>query len=382
MSERKKSMLCGVIGSPTVLSTLDRLRPRRRKFQSVPRVALGDCRIVASKGLPRTRIRMALAWLSVLLLASVEISRASSSGLEWPQRPISLVVGFSAGGSNDLIARVIAPELAKRLGQSVVVENLAGAGGTIAAAKVVNAKPDGYTLLMGSDSEVSIAKLVNPALRYDGMKDLAPITLIGTQAMVLVGRASLQAGNVAELLALARSHPGTLSYASSGIGTPLNLAGELIKQKGRLELVHIPYKGASAMTTDLLGGQVDLAVMVMSSALPHIQAGRVVAYGVTTSKRASVAPAVPALSENPELQGVDLGVWFGLMAPSGTPSVILERLNTEMAAVLATAEVRQRLADAGVDLLAAGPARFASFMKDRADQYRIVIQTAGIRQPQ
>ena len=298
----------------------------------------------------------------------------------YPAKPISLVVGYTAGGSVDLVARSIAPELGKRLGQSVVIENLGGAGGTIGAQKVVKANPDGYTLLLGSGSEVSIARLTNPSVRYDGEKDLAPITFVGTQPMVLVGKLQLPAKDAKELIALAQKQPGQLSYASSGVGTPLNLAGELIKQQGGIQITHVPYKGASAMSTDLLGGQIDLAVMVLSSALPHIQAGRVRAYGVTEAKRSSAAPNVPALAETPALKGVDMGVWFGLMAPANTPKAVIERLNTEMQAVLSMPDVRRKLTEAGVNVTPGTPGEFAAFVHRETGRYRTIVQAANIRE--
>lgn len=325
----------------------------------------------------KTLLRV-LAAASVASCAFATASASAAGG--YPIKPITLVVGYTAGGSVDLVARTVAPELGKRLGQSVVIENLGGAGGTIGAQKVVKAEADGYTLLMGSGSEVSIARLTNPAVRYDGEKDLAPITFVGTQPMVLVGKLQLPAKDAGELIALAGAKPGALSYASSGVGTPLNLAGELIKQQGKVNITHVPYKGASAMATDLLGGQIDLAVMVLSSALPHIQAGRVRAYGVTENKRASVAPNVPALAETPALKGVDMGVWFGLMAPSDTPRSIIDRLNTEMQAVLAMPDVRKKLAEAGVEVAPANPAQSAAFVKRGTAKYRTIVQTADIRQ--
>lgn len=325
----------------------------------------------------KTLLRAAVA--ASLACSSVVAPHAVAAG-NYPTKPITLVVGYTAGGSVDLVARTVAPELGKRLGQSVVIENLGGAGGTIGAQKVVKSEADGYTLLMGSGSEVSIARLTNPAVRYDGEKDLAPITFVGTQPMVLVGKLQLPAKDAGELIALAKSKPGSLSYASSGVGTPLNLAGELIKQQGKVNITHVPYKGASAMATDLLGGQIDLAVMVLSSALPHIQAGRVRAYGVTEAKRASVAPNVPALAETPALKGVDMGVWFGLMAPTSTPKPIIDRLNSEMQAVLAMPDVRKKLAEAGVEVSPANPAQFASFVKRETGKYRTIVQAADIRE--
>ncbi|NUO86612.1 MAG: tripartite tricarboxylate transporter substrate binding protein [Cupriavidus sp.] len=327
----------------------------------------------------KTTLRAAAAALCLAAYAGAA-SSAAAAAATWPTKPITLVVGYTAGGSVDLVARTIAPELGKRLGQSVVIENLGGAGGTIGAAKVVKAEADGYTLLMGSGSEVSIARLTNPAVRYDGEKDLAPVTFVGTQPMVLVGKPGLPAKNAAELITLAKAQPGKLSYASSGVGTPLNLAGELIKQQGRVEITHVPYKGASAMATDLLGGQIDLAGMVLSSALPHIQANRVQAYGVTNARRSPVAPNVPALAETTALKGVDMGVWFGLMGPASLPKPVVERLNTEMQAVLAMPEVKKKLAEAGVEVAPGNPAQFGSFIRRETGRYRTIVQTAGIQQ--
>ncbi|MDF3834693.1 tripartite tricarboxylate transporter substrate binding protein [Cupriavidus basilensis] len=323
------------------------------------------------------KLLRAAAAASFIMLAG---AAGNASASAWPNKPISLVVGYTAGGSVDLVARTIAPELGKRLGQSVVIENLGGAGGTIGAAKVVKAEADGYTLLMGSGSEVSIARLTNPAVRYDGERDLAPITFVGTQPMVLVGKSALPAKNADELIALAKAQPGKLAYASSGVGTPLNLAGELIKQQGKVNITHVPYKGASAMATDLLGGQIDLAVMVLSSALPHIQAGRVKAYGVTEARRSQVAPHVPALAESSALKGVDMGVWFGLMAPANTPRAVTERLNTEMQAVLAMPDVKKKLAEAGVEVAPGGPGQFGAFIKRETAKYKSIVQTAGIHE--
>jgi tripartite-type tricarboxylate transporter receptor subunit TctC len=296
----------------------------------------------------------------------------------YPSKPITLIVGYTPGGSVDLIARIVAPELGKRLGQSIVIENIGGAGGTIGAGKVVNAPADGYTLLLGSGSEVCIARLTNPAVPYDGTKDLAPVTLAGTQPMVLVGSKNLPAHNTAELIALARSEPDKLSYASSGVGTPLNLAGELVKQQAKVSITHIPYKGAAAMSNDLLGGQVDLAVFGLSSALSYIQSGQVNVYGVTSAKRASIVPNVPALAEDPTLKNVDMDIWFGLLAPRKTPQDVIQRLNKEMQAVLAMPETQRKLAEQGVQVVAKDPAQFGAFIQGEAAKYKTIVDAADI----
>lgn len=332
----------------------------------------------------RTRKTTALKnLLRVAAVAACCFCAAAGSAVAstWPVKPITLVVGYNAGGSVDMVARIVGIELSKRLGQSVIIDNVGGAGGSIGAYKVVRAEADGYTLLVGSGSEVSIARLTNPAVRYDGEKDLAPITFVGTQPMVLIGRNGLAARNTEELIAIAKSQPGGVSYASSGIGTPLNLAGELIKQQGKVDILHVPYKGAGVIITDLIGGQIDLAVMGLSSTLSHIQSGSVQAYGVTEARRSNVLPNVPALAESATLKGVDMGLWFGLLAPVKTPRPVIDRLNTEMQAVLAMPEVKRKLADAGMEVAPPGnPAQFGAFIKRETARYQTIVKAAGIRE--
>ena len=297
----------------------------------------------------------------------------------YPSKPITVIVGYSPGGSNDLIARTVSEELSKRLGQPVLVENAAGAAGTIGAAKTVRAPADGYTLLLGSGSEISIAKFTTPSIKYDGQKDLAPITMVGTQPMVLVGANNLAPKNTAELLTYARANPDKLSFASSGVGTPLHLTGELIKQKAKITMEHVPYKGAGPMLTDLLGGQIPLAVTVLSSSLQHIKAGKVKVYGVTETRRAAVLPDVPALAETKGLEGLDMSIWWGFFAPLKTPDEIVQRLNKELTEALKSPAVVQKLTESGVVLSARGPKDFAKFIDGETNKYRQIVQTANIR---
>jgi len=297
----------------------------------------------------------------------------------YPSKPITIIVGYTPGGSVDLVARTISEELGKRLGQPVVVENAGGAAGTIGAAKAVRAAPDGHTLLLGSGSEISIAKLTSASVKYDGQKDLQPITLIGTQAMVLVGANNVAAKNTDELIAYAHANPDKLSFASSGVGTPLHLTGELIKQQAKIRMEHVPYKGAGPMLTDLLGGQIPLAVMVLSSALPHIKTGKIKVFGVTEARRAATLPDTPTLSESKALEGVDMGVWFGLFAPAKTPEAITARLNKELVEVLKIPAVSSKLSESGVALSVLGPKDFAGFIAKETAKYQKIVQTAGIR---
>jgi tripartite-type tricarboxylate transporter receptor subunit TctC len=317
--------------------------------------------------------------ICTMLALLLSLPAAMAFADNYPSKPLTMLVGYTPGGSVDLVARSVADELGKHLGQPVLVENAAGASGTIAAAKAVRAPADGYTLLMGSGSEISIAKLTSSSVKYDGQKDLASITLVGTQAMVLVGANNLAPKTTDELMAYAKANPGKLSFGSSGVGTPLHLAGELIKHQAKISMEHVPYKGAGGMLTDLLGGQIPLAVMVLSSALPHIKAGKIKAFGVTEAKRSPALPDAPALSESKAVPGVDMGVWFGVFAPVKTPDVIVERLNREMNKVLNLPAVRNKLSDCGVVLAVRGPKDFASFVAAETSKYRQIVHTANIR---
>ena len=308
------------------------------------------------------------------LFALVSIHAFAQS--DYPNKPVTLMVGYQPGGSVDLVARTIGPSLSRRLGQPVIVENAPGAGGTVAATKVVNAAPDGYTLLVGSPSEVGINQLTNKKLRYDALKDFEPIGYIGNQPMVLVSHSKVPVSDTASFLEHVGSRPGRAMFASAGVGTPLHLAGELIKQKAGVSIDHVPYRGAASMTTDLLGGQIDFAVFVLSSALPYVKDGRMKAIGVTSNQRTAAAPDIPSLAENPRLKGMDMSIWFGLLAPRGTPQPITDRLDMALKAVLAEPEVSKRLQEAGVTL--AQEADFPRFIRKEVDKFKAIVDFAKI----
>jgi tripartite-type tricarboxylate transporter receptor subunit TctC len=297
----------------------------------------------------------------------------------YPTRPITLVVGYSPGGSVDLVARAVAPELARRLGQQVVVENVAGAGGTLGAAKVAAARPDGYTLLVGSPSEVGINQLISKSARYDGLQDLTAVGMIGAQPLVLVAHPRTGLSDATAFQAFAARQPGKFSYASSGNGTPLHLAGELIKREGGVDLLHVPYRGATQMVTDLLGGQVDFAVFVLSSALPHIREGRMKAIGLTTRQRSAAAREIPTLAETPRFAAVDIGVWFGLFLPAKTPAPVVARLQRELREVLRLPEVSGRLEGSGVTMTPDLDA--PRFVRDEVERFRRIVEFARIEAP-
>ena len=295
----------------------------------------------------------------------------------WPTgKPITLVVGYPAGGSVDLVARLVSEPLSRRLGTPVVVENIGGAGGTIGAQKVVNAPADGYTLLLGSGSEVSIARLFNTAVRYNGETDLAPIGMVGITPMVLVAGPSAGVRTLDDALAKARREPNRLTFASAGIGTPLHMAGELVNLKAGVTLRHVPYRGAGAMTQDVLAGNVDFGVFVLSSALPHIESGKMVPLAVTTPTRASALPQVPAVAEHPRLKGYDMNVWFGLFGPAKLPPAIVARLNRELNALLRDSDVWQKLQKAGISNDGGTPQQLATFVHGETQRVRTVVNAA------
>ncbi len=319
----------------------------------------------------RTASRCALALL-------LSWSGAGAALAAYPDKPITLVVPFAPGGSSDNVARSIAPLLGEKLGQPIVIENVSGAGGMLGTQRAVRAAADGYTVLVGSGSEILINKVINPNLAYDGMRDLAPVVFLATGPMVLVGRPGLAAGNVSEVLQLARSKPGAMTYASAGNGTPMHVAGELLKMRANVFMTHIPYRGAAPALVDLMGGQVDLGVSTLSAAQPHIRSGKIKAYAVTSAKPSELAPDIPALGAVRGLEGFDLGVWFGLFVPVKTPPEIAQRLQAAAQQVMADPAVRKKLADQGLSASGASADALRKFMTAEVDKYRAVVKAAKI----
>jgi tripartite-type tricarboxylate transporter receptor subunit TctC len=321
-----------------------------------------------------------VSWLVVGLAVATASAHAQPG---WPAaKPITIIVPFGAGGSVDIAARVIAEKLGERLKQTVVVENVTGAGGTIGVAKAVQAAPDGYTLVMGADSPIAIAPLVNPAgVKYDAQRDLTPVGLVNTAPMVVVARPGLGAENLADVLKLARAQPGKLSYATSGVGTVLHLAMELIKQQTKVYLVHVPYRGGAQIATDVAGNQVDLAVLVSISATPHIASKKIKGIAVTDDKRLPSLPDIATVAESaPELKGFDFVAWTGLFAPARTPAAVVERLNRELNAVLASDDVRGKLLEQGAIAGSGNAASFGEFVQRERARYARIVQTANIRE--
>jgi tripartite-type tricarboxylate transporter receptor subunit TctC len=300
----------------------------------------------------------------------------------WPDaKPITLVVPFSAGGNVDTVARLVGQKLGAQLRQAVVVENVAGAGGTIGVAKVVRAAPDGYTLVMAFDGPIGIAKLISPAtVRYEASKDLVPIGLVSTAPMVLVARPGLAANNLDELVRLASLEQGRLSYATSGLGTVMHLTMESIKDIRKFDATHVPYRGGTQIANDVIGNQVDLAMLTSVTAMPFVHAGKIKAIAVSGDKRLATLPDVPALGELPGFKGLDIVSWTGLFAPAGTDPATVARLNRELNEVLKSDQIRKTLADGGSLPGAGTTGTFAAFVQRENEKYRRIVETAKIKE--
>ena len=322
-----------------------------------------------------------LAAVAVLGLTTTWAPLAQAQAA-WPTaKPISIIVPFTAGGSVDTTARLLADELGKRLKQSVVVDNVTGAGGTVGVAKGANAAPDGYTLVMGADSPIAIAPYANPkAVRYDVARDLVPVGLVNTAPLLLVAKPDLPVKNLAELVALAKKEPGKLNYATSGIGTVLHLGMEMIKQQGHFFATHVPYRGGAQIATDVIGGQVDLAMLVSVSAAPHVNAGKLKPIAVTGAQRLSILPNVPTVAETPGFKGYDVVSWSGLFAPAGTPQPVIDQLNQTLNAVLSSPDVRRKMQDQGAVAGSGSAQDFGAFVQREQKRYAQAVQTAGIKE--
>jgi tripartite-type tricarboxylate transporter receptor subunit TctC len=324
---------------------------------------------------PSTLVQAAIA---CAFAATVTLPAAAQGS--YPSRPVTLIVPYAAGGNVDAVARWVAPELGKRLGQQVVIENVAGAGGIIGTDRAARAPADGHTLLLSVESTIVIAKMVSPsAVKYDGLKDFAPVTLLSNAPLVLVGKPTLAANNLDELLKLMAREPGRLNYATSGIGTSLHVAGEMFNQIGGVQMNHVPYKVGAQIVTDLMGNQIDLAMLPIPLTSEQVKTGRVKAFGVTEGTRSPALPDVPSMAEHPRLKGVDVTVWFGIFAPAKTDPAIVARLHRETAEVLKDEGLRQKFGVIGMRTLGLGPEAFARFLEGEQAKFGEIVRLRNIR---
>lgn len=294
----------------------------------------------------------------------------------YPVKPIRIVVPFTPGGPNDILARTVGQKMTGSWGQQVIVDNRPGGGTVIGTQFVARAPADGYTLLM-----VATSMAVNPSLRaklpYDTMNDFTPVTLLIFSPNVLVTHPSVPVRSVKELIALAKAHPGQISYASGGTGAATHLAGELLAMEGKVKMIHVPYKGAAPATVDLLSGQVSFMFGTILPTIPHIKAAKLRAIAVTSPERAAVLPGVPTVAET--LAGFDATSWYGLFAPAGTPQDVIAKLHAESARIINSPEIRERLLAEGAVPAALGPREFAVHFRREVEKWGKVVKAAGIR---
>jgi tripartite-type tricarboxylate transporter receptor subunit TctC len=313
--------------------------------------------------------------LAIGLATTLATAAAQSA---YPTKPIKLIVPFPPGGTTDLLARAVADKLGAELGQTVVVDNRGGAGGTIGAAEIARAAPDGYTLGIATASTHAINPVTQPKFAYDALTDFTPIALLAEVPNVMVVNGNVKAGNAQEFLMLLRAQPGKLTYASPGSGSVGNFMGEAFKSAAKVYMVHIPYRGAGPALNDFLAGTVDVMFDNLPTSLPHIQSGKVRAMAVASPKRVAVLPDVPTFAEL-GLAAANTPAWFGLVGPAKLPEPVVKRLNDAVQKVLAAPEMRERLAKMGAVPAAGAPAQFATLIRNEIEATRKIAQTAGIK---
>ena len=311
--------------------------------------------------------------LAALALASVA---GAAHAQAWPSKPVSLVVPFPAGGTTDVLARALGERLTAALGQPVIVESKPGAGATIGADYVAKAKADGHTLLIGAVHH-TIASSVYKKLPYDFQKSFEPVTVIAMVPNVLVVNARTPAKNVNELVALIKAKPAEASYGSNGNGTAQHLIGTQFQQQTGTRLQHIPYKGSGPLATDLLGGQILMSFDTITPVLPHIKAGKLRPLAVTTAKRSPALPDVPTLQEA-GLKDFDIGTWFGVLAPVGTPKPVLDRLSAEATKIIQSPDFRKRMDDIGAQPVGNSPAEMAAQIRSETDKFSLLVKAANV----
>ena len=319
---------------------------------------------------------------SLTLLAAVTIVAVASmpsAAQDFPTRPVRFIVPYAAGGSGDLLARLLGNKLAAIWGQQVVVDNRAGGGGLIGTEFAARSDPDGYTLYLATDGPLTVAASLYKRVPYDWKRDFAPVSMLAMGYQVLIVRASLPARNLQELIALALEKPGELNYASIGIGSAPHLGAELFKSVAKVDVTHVPYRGSSAQAISaLLAGDVAMFLVGTSTAVSHIQSGALRGLAVTAGKRVDGLPDVPTFAEA-GLPGVDVSLWFAVLVPSGTPAPIVKKLNADIAQVVADPDFRQALAVRGFDAVSSSPEELAQFLAKDYVKFRDLIQKLGLQ---
>jgi tripartite-type tricarboxylate transporter receptor subunit TctC len=315
--------------------------------------------------------------LRIIVAALCALASFSSFAQNYPARPVKIVVPFAVGGSADVYGRFLAAKLTDAMGQSFIIENRPGGGAVIGTDAVAKSPADGYTLLIMSNTHTVNETLI-PKKPYDLMTDLAPISGINSQDLLLVVPATVQASNLREFLALAKSQPGKLNYASSGPGTPYHMAGELFKAMAGVNIVHVPHKGSDQARTAVLGGQVDMMFDAISTIVAHVRSGKLKALGTTGKSRSAVTPDLPTVSEA-GVKGYEATIWLGLMAPAATPKPILDRLSAEVNKVINAADVKENWGKQGAAPMGMKPDEFGAFLKEDVAKWAKVVKAAGAK---
>jgi tripartite-type tricarboxylate transporter receptor subunit TctC len=316
--------------------------------------------------------------LAAAVLALAVPLAAAAQPAAYPSKPVRLIVPAAPGGGADFLARIVGMRLTEQTGQSFVVDNRAGASGTLAADLTAKSAPDGYTVLLGQSTSIAIAPHLYPKLGYDTLRDLKPITLVAEVPNILVVNPGIGVNSVRELIALAKAKPGTLNFGSAGNGAPSHLAGEMFKSSAGVELVHVPYKGAGPAVNDLLAGQIQVMFAPIVAVLPQVKAGKLKALAVTSAKRSAAVPELPTLAES-GLTGFAIVSWFGLFAPAATPPAVIDKLHAETVKALKNADTTERFAKEGAEPDGSSPADFANYVAQEYARFAKVVKDNNIK---
>jgi len=314
------------------------------------------------------KIFLALSLVSTCLALSAQAQN-------YPTQPIKLIVPFAAGGPSDVLARGFAPKLGDTLGQPIIIDNKPGAGANLAAEYVANAKPDGYTLFLMMVGTQAINETLYKKLNYNLIKDFAPVSLVASSSLLFVATPSAPFKTIPELITYAKANPNKVSFASSGSGTPLHLGGELFNTQAGTDILHVPYKGAAPALTDVLGGQIETALVGTPAALPYVRSGKLIPLGITSLKRSPNAPEIPAISEF--LPKYEVELVYAIVAPANTPKAIIDKLNSQLTSVLNNPEIKRQINSKGFEVATSTPTQLGDYIKSEVAKWRPIVKKSG-----